>query len=141
MPDSPNTLRLALVARCAELLAELHADTVGVVSATATTADGFAVASTLTTREESDKLAAMASSTSALAAAFARETGRGTPERVIVESDGGYNLALRVPGGPMELVLTVVADRDAVLGTLLWNCRATADKLARSLLETAPSPT
>lgn len=122
--------RLALVARCAELLAELRQGTPGVVSATVATADGLAVASTLVGGSEVDKLAAMSGSIAALASALTRETGRGEPERVILESAGGHVVSMKVPGSAAGLVLTVVTDGNAVLGKLLWNCRATAEKLA-----------
>lgn len=125
-------VRLTLVARCAELLAELRASTVGMRSATVATTDGLAVASTLGSGPEVDKLAAMSGSIAALASAMTRETGHGEPERVILESSHGHIVSMKVPDTSIGLVLTVVATHEAVLGTLLWHCRATTEKIAAS---------
>jgi predicted regulator of Ras-like GTPase activity (Roadblock/LC7/MglB family) len=117
---------LLLVSRYADLLARLRRDTAGVVSASLATADGLAVASTLADEEDIDRLAAMSGSIAALASALTRETGHGEPERVVLESETGVIVSLKVAGQQGGMVLTVVTDRDAVLGKLLWDCRATA---------------
>ena len=122
--------RLTLVARWAELLAELRSGTAGVVSATVSTADGLAVASTLSDRHEVDKLSAMSSSIAALATALTREASRGEPERVILESARGHIVSMKVPATDVGLVLTVVSDDSAVLGKLLWSCRNTSERIA-----------
>ncbi len=129
-PSSANAPRLLLVARCAELVNELRQGTSGVLSATVATTDGLAVASTLDDRHEVAKLAAMSGSIAALAGALAQETNHGEPERLVLESSQGHIVSMRVPAQPSNLVLTVVTDRRAVLGKLLWDCRATADKIA-----------
>jgi predicted regulator of Ras-like GTPase activity (Roadblock/LC7/MglB family) len=128
--------RLLLVARCAELLAELQRDTMGVLSATVATADGLAVASTLAGRSEVDKLSAMSGSIAALASALTRETGHGEPERVILESTRGHIVSMKVPSADASLVLTVVTDNNAVLGKLLWQCRATSERIAAFAADT-----
>lgn len=131
MRERADPPRLMLVTFCAEQLAQLRQDTPGLVSATIATLDGMLVASTLADRERADKLAAMASSISALSAALTRETGHGEPERVTLESADGLVLACKVSDAGAGLVLAVVAGRQAVLGTLLWNCRAAADRIRR----------
>lgn len=122
--------RLALVAHCAERLAALRAGTAGLVSATVATVDGLAVASTLGDRHEVDRLAAMTGSIAALAAAMTHEARHGEPERVILESTRGHIVSMKVPGGAPGLVLTLISNDSAVLGTLLWQCKATADEIA-----------
>lgn len=122
--------RLALVARCAELLAELRQSASGVLSATVATADGLPVASTLANKHEVDKLSAMSGSISALASAMTRETGHGEPERMILESSRGHIVSMKVPTTGSSLVLTVVSDDNAVLGKLLWHCKATTEKIS-----------
>lgn len=122
--------RLLLVAHCAEQLARLKHDTPGVLSATIATADGLSVASTLADRHEVDKLAAMAASISALARALTHETNHGDPERVVLESSMGHIVSLKLPAPEAGLLLTVVTDHSAVLGKLLWECRATAQRIA-----------
>lgn len=131
-PTTPFTApRLLLVACCAEQLATLRADTPGLASATIATLDGTLVASTLADREQADKLAAMASSISALSAALTREAGHGEPERVTLESSEGQILTCKVSDRGAGLVLLAVADRQAVLGTLLWQCKAAAERIRR----------
>lgn len=132
MPDPGRAapVRLALVARCAELLEDLRRNASGVMSATVATTDGLSVASTLSNKSEVDKLAAMSGSIAALAAAFTRETGHGEPGRVILESSRGHIVSLKVPDCGPDMVLTVVTDNNAVLGKLLWHCRATVDGIA-----------
>jgi len=122
--------RLLLVSRYTELLARLRSDTAGVVNASIATADGLAVASTLVDEQDADRLAAMSGSIAALASALTRETGHGEPERVVLESATGVIVSLKVPGQQGGLVLTVVTDQNAVLGKLLWACRATAAEIA-----------
>jgi uncharacterized protein len=124
--------RLVLVSRYAELLQRLRSGTAGVTSASIATADGLAVASTLTDEHDIDKLAAMSGSIAALASALTRETGHGEPERVVLESATGLIVSMKVPGPGGGMVLTVVTDRHAVLGKLLWDCRATALEIAQS---------
>lgn len=125
--------RLALVAHCAERLAALKGGTAGLVSATVATTDGLAVASTLADRHEVDRLAAMSGSIAALAAAMTREAQHGEPERVILESNCGHIVSMKVPAAAPGLVITLVSDDSAVLGQLLWRCRAAADDIAAYL--------
>lgn len=129
-PARVAPVSLVLVAHCAERLDDLRRSAPGVLSATVATTDGLAVASTLSNKGEVDKLAAMSGSIAALAAALTRETGHGEPGRVILESSRGHIVSLKVPGSDPDLVLTVVTDNSAVLGKLLWHCRATAEGIA-----------
>ena len=130
--------RLALVAGCADTLADLRTTTAGLQSATIATTDGLAVASTLGSGKEVDKLAAMSGSIAALASALTRETGHGEPENLILESSDGLIVSFRVPVAEPGLVLTVVTDNNAVLGTLLWSCRAAVARIA-AIAATAPA--
>ncbi|QHE76239.1 roadblock/LC7 domain-containing protein [Hydrogenophaga sp. PBL-H3] len=123
-------LPLVTIARFADLLGALMRDTPGVVSVTLASADGLTVTSTLSNSREADRLSAMAGSMGGLAAALSRESGHGTPHRMIMESAQGLILAMAVPRPAGELVLTVVTDAQAVLGKLLWSCRQTVDRLA-----------
>lgn len=130
VPTLDAVQRAALTVYSTELLRDFCATTAGVQSATITTYDGVTVASTLQGKHEGDKLSAMASSISALAAALTREVGHSEPDRVLLESKNGRIVSLKVPTTRLGLVFTVVTDHNAVLGTLLWNCRATTEKLA-----------
>lgn len=122
--------RTALTVYCTELLQDFCTTTAGVQSATIATYDGVTVASTLHGKHDGDKLSAMSSSIAALAAALTREVGHAEPDRVLLESAHGRIISLKVPATSAGLVFTAVTDHNAVLGTLLWNCRLTTEKLA-----------
>lgn len=124
------TRRQRLAPACAALLDELQRGTDGVLSATLATADGLAVASTLAAGAEAERLAAMSGSLAGLAAAMTAEAGHGEPGALVLQSSAGHIVALKVPGRATDLVLTVVSDTHALLGKLLWACRATAERIA-----------
>lgn len=120
----------AMKAYCTGLLKDFCAATAGVQSSTVATVDGVTVASTIPGKLESDKLSALSSSMSALAAALAREVGHPEPDRVLLESEQGRIIFIKVPVAGAGVVFTAVTDHNASLGTLLWSCRSTAEKLA-----------
>jgi predicted regulator of Ras-like GTPase activity (Roadblock/LC7/MglB family) len=129
-----SALSERVVALLAQRLETLQQETTGVLSLVLASADGLTVASTLRVREEADRLSAMSGSLAGLTAALVHETGHGAPERLIVESSKGYITTLQVPmaaGG--DLVLTVVASKQAVLGKLLWSCRQTANQMSEDI--------
>ncbi len=119
--------RQNLVAYCKTLLSDFCSRTDGVQSATFATFDGVTVASTIDGKTEGDKISAMSSSISALAAALTREVKHPEPDRVLLESEHGRIVFIKVPAG---IVFTAVTDHTTVLGTLLWNCRSTTEKLS-----------
>jgi uncharacterized protein len=122
--------RLTLSNGCTEILNEFCRTTSGVQSATVATSDGLTVASTMGVKREGDKLSAISSSISALAAALTREVGHSEPDRVLLESDHGRVISIKVPTLHSGLVFTAVTDQNAVLGLLLWNSRIATEKLA-----------
>lgn len=136
----PGGERQRLAPACAALLAELQQDTPGVLSATLATADGLAVASTLAAAHEADRLAAMSGSIAGLAAAMTAETGHGEPGALVLQSTAGHIVSLKVAGRGADLVLTVVSDTHALLGKLLWACRATAERISATARGGAPLP-
>lgn len=133
-------LRLVLVARCAELLAELRRSTPGIAGATLSTTDGMTVASTLGDKPGQDRQSAMSGSIAALASVLMRESGLGEPDSLILESGRGHLVTLRVPMPGAELVLTVTSDAGLVLGTLLWRARQTAERIAAVAAPLMASP-
>lgn len=120
----------ALMAYCRALLSDFCTRTEGVQSATFATFDGVTVASTISGKTEGDKISAMSSSMSALAAALTREVRHPEPERVLLESEQGRIVFIKIPAANAGIVFTAVTDQHTVLGTLLWNCRSTTEKLA-----------
>jgi len=126
-------LRPEVLDVCVKAIHELRAETTGVISVTVSTSDGFTVASTLEQGVESDKVSAMTSSISALSTALSRQTGRGMPNNLVLEANLGKIVAMNVPGARERLVLAVVTNEAAVLGQLLWSCRAICERIARAI--------
>jgi predicted regulator of Ras-like GTPase activity (Roadblock/LC7/MglB family) len=73
----------------------------------------------------------MASSVQALSEAVARELEIGGAPYVIIASEAGHVIQLRVPG--QELVLAALFDADETLGKALSTSRLAAEKLAAAL--------
>lgn len=117
-----------LIAYCTALLTDFCCNAHGVQSATLATFDGVTVASTIDGKTESDKMSAMSSSISALAAALTREVNHAEPDRVVFESGDGRIVFIKIPAAGM--VFTAVTNDGAVLGTLLWHCRSATERLA-----------
>ena len=97
--------------------------------ATVLTEDGFEVDGV--PAYEEDKLSSMASSLQALSEAVARELSIGGAQYVIVATDAGHVIQLRVPG--QQLVLAAVFDLDESLGEALATCRFAAERFATAL--------
>lgn len=98
--------------------------------ATVVTDDGFEVIS-VPTHTLDGRLGSMASSVQALSEAVAREMEIGTAPYVIIASDAGHIIQVRVPGH--ELVLAALFDAAETLGKALSASRIAAEKLATAL--------
>lgn len=122
-----------LHAPCQDELETLVAQTLGVDSAAVVTGDGFEVASVLRTGVVADKLAAMVSSLLALSDAVARELDMLGCRNVIVETEAGAVVTLRVPAEGHELLISVLCSDAASLGSVLFAARDTARALGRRL--------
>lgn len=138
-PTASSSLRLVTIAQLANILADLHRGTPGVLSATLASADGLTVASTLSRSADADRLSAMSGSLSALAGAMTREAGHAAPERLILESGSGHIVSMNVPTPTGDLVLTVVTNQASLLGKLLWSCRSTADLVIAACAQQQPA--
>lgn len=115
-------------------LQQFGASTPGVTYALLTSADGFEVAAFKAdgVNAAASKVAAMTSSITALADAMARETGLDRARNLIIESEGGSVLLLGLRETRPPLSLAVVADRQAILGHLLWTARNVASAITRA---------
>ena len=98
--------------------------------ATLLTDDGFEVVS-VPAHAADGRLASMASSIQALTEGVAGELGIGPSQYVIIASEAGHVIQLRVPGH--ELVLAALFDSAETLGKALSTSRIAADRLATAL--------
>lgn len=111
---------------------ESYREVAGVQCAVLFSSDGFEIASYATDAAASARFAAIGSSLAALGTALSTEAGLGEFGRATIESEGGAVTIMRVGSG-QSMSLAVVANRNAVLGQLLWATQRCCQTLARLL--------
>lgn len=119
---TPKVIKLAAIRELNKLMNAVT----GIESAVLTTEDGFEVAfRSINTDIDSSKLAAMASSLSAISNMSICETDLGTKyNSIIIESDKGYILIMDIDNDAFPMILNVVASKKAVLGQVIYHARA-----------------
>ena len=105
-------------------------DTAGARSAVLFSSDGFEIASQTSGSADAGRLAAIGSSLAALGSAISAEVGLSDFERTTIESRDGTVLIMRLHGSK-SMSLVVVADQNAILGTLLWAVQRSCQTLGR----------
>jgi hypothetical protein len=121
------------VAMCREQLRLLLASADGADSAAIVSGDGFDVASQLHDNISPSRIAAMTSSLHALALAASSELALGANRSVVVESELGTLVVLRVPSAQAELLLSVIARSSSVLGSVLFAARRCVDTIGQRM--------
>ena len=129
----------SLRSACREVVESLVSQTHGVESASVVSGDGFEVASVLRGGVAGDKLAAMASSLLALSEAVVRELRMPACRNVIIESEQGSVVTMRIPVTHRELLISVLCSDAASLGSVLFAARTTAQMLGTRLSELVPA--
>jgi predicted regulator of Ras-like GTPase activity (Roadblock/LC7/MglB family) len=92
--------------------------------------DGFIIASALPRGMQEDRVGAMSAAILGLGERAAQELGRGGLTQVFIEGADGYVLLLSAGD---RAVLTVLADKDAKLGLVLYDMKATAARIGEVL--------
>jgi predicted regulator of Ras-like GTPase activity (Roadblock/LC7/MglB family) len=116
-----------LIAHGTAVLAGMRELCSSLVYAALVTDDGFEVIR-LPEAADGGRFASMASSMQALGDAVARELQIGAGEFIIIASEHGHVVQLRVPGEP--LVLSALFDNDETLGMALSISRQSAERLS-----------
>ncbi|HEY3317245.1 MAG TPA: roadblock/LC7 domain-containing protein [Coriobacteriia bacterium] len=88
--------------------------------------DGFIIASALPRGMQEDRVGAMSAAILGLGERAAVELGRGSLSQVFIEGADGYVLLLSAGD---RAVLTVLASKDAKLGLVLYDMKATASRI------------
>lgn len=104
-------------------------ETEGVTAVVVATTDGFDIASAIRSDLDPSRIAAMASSISAIAYVVSDEARLGRGKRVTIETDAGYAMVVSVPRPDTELVLIVVSDGRTLLGQIAYRTAASASLL------------
>lgn len=124
-----QTLMIALAGRALETL---MSQVQGAVSAVVSTVDGFAVASRTETEVQGSKLAAMASSISAICSVVGEESQVGAHQSILIESENGYVVMVNINSASNPMILNLVANKTAVLGQMIYFAKQTAQQLAEA---------
>jgi predicted regulator of Ras-like GTPase activity (Roadblock/LC7/MglB family) len=113
------------------LLSQFAANTSEVIDAIAVSSDGLLIAMSHTLdRADADRLAAITSAIISLAHGAARVYDMGSPNKVIIDLDGGYLLVSAISSGA---TLGVLASRAANLGNLAYEMAVFANRAGEFL--------
>ena len=92
----------------------------GVKAVVISTEDGLEIAARVENTAQIARLSAIASSLAALGAVAGVESGLGQCENVAIETDSGHILMLQARHAEIDLIVSVVAGKEAVIGQVLY---------------------
>jgi predicted regulator of Ras-like GTPase activity (Roadblock/LC7/MglB family) len=110
-----------------EELRKLQAASTDIEAAAVITMDGLILTSTLPDETEEDRVSAMSAALLSLAERISLELGRGYLEQVFIRGINGDVLLMSVAD---QAVLTVMSQREAKLGMLIYYMRKASKELA-----------
>ena len=91
----------------------------GVTAVVIATVDGFDVASAMRAGDAA-RVAAMASSISAISSVVSQEANLGRNKSVTIDTESGFAMVYSVHRDDAELVINVIADGSAILGQVAY---------------------
>ncbi len=112
-----------------DLATQFLRDINGVTAVVVATVDGFALASAFNGDNDAGRIAAMASSISAIGSVVAMEAGLGTYRSVTINTESGFVVVHAVPRRDVELVINVIADGNAILAQVVHRVGTVARQL------------
>ena len=124
-----NALPQGLADLARQLSAGFVSNVGGVSAVVVATVDGFAIASAFDSPNDAHRIAAMASSISAIGQVVALEAGLGTYRSVTINTDAGFVVVQAVQRPDLELVINVIADGDAILAQVLLRLKSMGAQL------------
>jgi len=114
----------------AQALDELMREDSDIQAAALVSLDGFTMASALPAGMQADRVGAMSAAILGLGERAAAELGRGHLSQVFIEGENGYVLLIAAGS---RAVLTAMAEPSAKLGLVLYDMKATADRIGQIL--------
>lgn len=126
------TLQPHLTMQADKTLETLMGEVQGAISAVLSTVDGFPVAAKTDTEEQGARVAAMASSISAICSVVGEETEVGAHQSITIQSENGYVVMVQVAHAVQPMILNLVANKTAVLGQMIYFARQAANQLAKA---------
>ena len=127
------TLQPHLTLQAETTLETLMGEVQGAVSAVLSTVDGFAVAAKTATEEQGARVAAMASSASAICSVVGEETEVGAHQSITIQAENGYAVMVQVAHALQPMILSLVANKTAALGRTIYFVRQGAMQLAEAV--------
>ncbi len=124
------TGRMSREERLAQALDELMREDGDIQAAALVSLDGFTMASALPAGMQADRVGAMSAAILGLGERAAAELGRGHLSQVFIEGENGYVLLIAAGS---RAVLTAMADPSAKLGLVLYDMKATAERIGNVL--------
>ena len=104
-------------------------DISGVDAVVVASVDGFAIAAAFDKPNDADRIAAMASSISAIGSVVAMEAGLGAYRSVTINTDSGFVAVHAVQRPDLELVINVIGGQNAILAQVLHRVKTVAAQL------------
>ena len=101
----------------------------GVTAVVIATVDGFDITSAIRGSANAARVAAFASSISAISTVLSDEAALGLSKSVIIDTESGFAIVHCVRRADVELVINVNADSSAILGQVLYQTSQFARKL------------
>lgn len=123
MPDQKSRSQ-----RMVDRLREMRASSSDIEASAVVSTDGLIVASDLPAAAEEERLSAMSAAILSLGERISNELGRGRLNQVYIRGADGIFFVM--PAGE-EVVLTVLARREAKLGLVMLDSRRTAEDIAK----------
>lgn len=114
----------------AEALDDLMHEDADIQASALVSLDGFTMASALPAGMQADRVGAMSAAILGLGERAAAELGRGHLSQVFIEGETGYVLLMAAGD---RAVLTAMADPAAKLGLVLYDMKATAERISQIL--------
>lgn len=118
---------------CEEIIADLVKGCNGIVSCVVASVDGFVIAEINQEGNRGSRLAAMSSSTTALANAITGELQLGKLNTVVVDADMGKVVVISASTSKQDLALLCVCNDNALMGQVLFSAKSTVKKIASML--------
>ena len=104
----------------------------GVTAVVVATVDGFDIASVVSASVDAARIAAMASSISAISTVVSQEAGLGRNKSVTIDTESGFAMVYSVHRSDAELVINIIADHRAILAQVSYRTAQMARLLAQT---------
>ncbi|WP_298429660.1 roadblock/LC7 domain-containing protein [Ottowia sp.] len=124
-PGLPPAAQVLASREAQSMLSEVD----GVTAVVVATVDGFDVASAMKAGDAA-RVAAMASSISAISSVVAQEASLGRNKCVTIDTESGFAVVYSVHRSDAELVINVIANGNAILGQVAYRTAQFARTLA-----------